>query len=152
MGPGYCAACQKYDCGRGGCGFSNKMCLLEPFCCGGVFGIFEKDKTKINAQAVLTYIEQKLEEAKERAKPKKAWEPKLGDKVDIHMESAHGIVVAISRDRGKCAVFNPDWEKAKGAVGYDLSGYSFSEGMPVPGYNYSHKDIFIRLLREREEK
>ena len=137
-----CPACQKWPAWDGSCG----KCPLAPFCCNGLWQKFNTYPTKENAQAVLAYIEQKLEEARQAEKCKKEWVPKLGDKVGIHKDSTlHGYAsfmganpggTVVARDAqihgGRYLVFNPVW--SFGHAGHHDTVW----GNPVPGYGTSH--------------
>ena len=133
----YCPACQKWHMLLAKCG----DCPLAPCCCGEYFNEFKKRKTIPKAQAVLSYIEQKLEEARQAEKCKK-WEPKLGDKVYVVNKVGHNVwgrgftIVGRTRKNGLWVIFSPSWED--GHDGKPRRKVPYLLGSPVAGYPHSH--------------
>jgi len=87
----YCPACKKWRI--------SSACPDCPLDCGKAWSSFYDSCTAPNALAVLSHIEQKLEEARQAEKCKK-WEPKLGDRVR-HSTAGGGFVVVGIEDSGE---------------------------------------------------
>ena len=140
----YCPACQKYGGELSGCA----GCPLTPHCCGGNFGKFRIDMTKANAQDVLSYIEQKLEEARQAEKCKK-WEPKLGDRVRHSTAGGGFVVVGIDDSNGNdFLLFNPQYTLGNTGEGE----IHLTCGGRVAGYPHAHMWSWAESLTPEDSK
>ena len=154
FGVSQCPACQKWygdDCPLG----IDSECSADDGCCGGYFALFNRKSTLPNAQAVLAYIEQKLEKAKaqeeldavaafdeaEYAAKCKKWEPKLGNRVEVTNDpywkddegNSIGTIVALHDNKVGALLFNSEWTH-----GIPGNPEEYSKGCPVPGHRRQH--------------
>ena len=122
----YCPACKKWRI--------SSACPDCPLDCGKAWSSFYDSCTAPNALAVLSHIEQKLEEARQAEKCKK-WEPKLGDRVRHSTAGGGFVVVGIDDSNGNdFLLFNPQY--TLGNTGW--GEVHFACGGRVAGYPHAH--------------